>query len=97
MYTFLIFRDNICQMNKNTFNFKKFEITDGNDQLLEVCLTPEEVEDFFNYVNEQAAEDYRVEGFDENDLLLDTWFLPDIISGNFKYDLEKQERKDQTK
>lgn len=76
-------------MNTYRAQIKKFEILDEQDKLLATLSSPDGVIEFFEVLNEHVTQNYIVEGFDENELLVDTWFMPDIISGNFRDDLEK--------
>lgn len=79
-------------MKSYRLEFKKFEILDGNDDLLGIFNSPSAVEEFFNVLDEHVTQDYIVQAFDENELLIDTWYMPDVIAGNFKNDVEKTQK-----
>lgn len=79
-------------MSMKLIKIKRFEILDQKDRLLAEFDTSEEVEHFFEDIRESAAENYSVRGLDENNLLIDVWYIQDIISGNFKDDVEKTKK-----
>lgn len=72
---------------------KKFEILDKSDTLLATFSSPDAVVEFFDVLDEHVTQDYIVEAFDDNELLIDTWYMPDVVNGNFKDDLEKAKAK----
>ena len=83
-------------MNRYSVEFKEFKILDEKDKLLATLDNPEEVEQFFDVLDEHVTQNYMIEGLDAMGYILDTWYMPDVISGNFKDDVEKAKKKNRS-